>query len=100
MRIIRRSAIAVVVLVLVATGSLFLYSYRLRKSAEYTVRIAYELSEKKQSPTIAELRQLFGNGLRQLGCGAYSECSYEVVLSNRFLSTLRVVPYTELRSYF
>ena len=64
------------------------------------VRTAYELSDQKQIPTLAEIQERFGKGLKRLDACPPSECSYTVVLSNRVLAALHVVPYTEIESYF
>ncbi|HWY57048.1 MAG TPA: hypothetical protein VNZ03_21455 [Terriglobales bacterium] len=93
-------AIAVAAIGVLAFGSLFLYAHHVNKRAELMVRTAYELSEQKQIPTIADIRERFGKQLKQLdGCTA-SECGYVVVLSNRALAALPTIPFTELKSYF
>ncbi len=97
---IRRLTIAVAVVGLVAFGSLFFYVHLLNERAETMVRTAYELSDQKQIPTLAEIQERFGKGLKRLDACPPSECSYTVVLSNRVLAALHVVPYTEIESYF
>jgi len=97
---IGRLTIAVAAIGVVAFGSLFLYAHLVNERAKLMVRTVYELSEQKQTPTLADIRQRFGNQLKQLeGCGA-SECGYTVVLSNRALAALHTIPYTELKAYF
>jgi hypothetical protein len=64
------------------------------------VRTAYELSEQKQTPTLAQLRERYGNRLKQVDGCAGSNCAYTVTLSNRFLAALRLALYTEIKSYF
>jgi hypothetical protein len=63
------------------------------------VRTAYELSEEKQTPNVADIQEHFGNRLRLDECRA-SECAYRVVVSNQILAALRIVPYTEMESHF
>src|SRR5690348_7976134 len=97
---IRRLAIAVVVVTMSALGSLFLYAHFLNERAETMVRIAYELSDQKQIPTLADIQAHFGERLKRAdGCPS-SECTYTVVVSNRILAALHVVPYAEMESYF
>jgi len=76
-----------------------LYVHVLSSRAESMVRIAYELSEQAQPPTLGELRERYGDQLRINGC-AGADCAYTVTLSNRFLAALQLVPYTELQSHF
>lgn len=97
--VIRQLTIAVALSVLVALGSLFLYVRLLNERALAIVRTAYELSEEKQSPDVADIREHFGNRLRLDECRA-SECVYRVVVSNKILASLRIVPYTEMESHF
>jgi len=97
---IRRLTIALAAIGAVAFGSLFLYVHFLNERAKMMVQTAYELSDQKQIPTLADIREHFGNELKQLdGCTA-SECGYTVVLSNRVLAVLHIIPYTEMKSYF
>jgi hypothetical protein len=100
MSAIRRIAVSGVLLTLVVVVSLVIYSNRLERSAEKVIRISYELSQGKFRPTLEDLRQHFGTGLKQSAACTASGCGYEVTLSNRVLSELRLVPYTALRSSF
>ena len=97
---IRRPAITLAIVAVVAFGSLFLYAYLLNERAEAMMRTAYELSDERQIPTLAEIQERFGKRLKRLDGCPPSECSYTVVLSNRVLAALHVVPYTEIESYF
>lgn len=97
---IRRLTIAVAAFAIVSIGSLYLYERLLSVRAEFMLRTAYELSEQRQAPTLADIRERYGNRLKPRdGCTA-SDCGYTVVLSNRVLAALHAVPYTELESYF
>lgn len=96
---IRRLTVTVTLAALVACGSVFSYLRLLTKRAHFIVETAYELSVGKQTPSVADIRQRFGNSLQLDGCLG-SECSYTVTLSNRILAALHIVPYTELQSYF
>lgn len=76
-----------------------LYVHFLNGRAESMAQMAFELSQEPKPPTLAELQKLYGRSLTVSSC-AGSECSYTVTLSNRFLATFHVLPYTELKSYF
>jgi hypothetical protein len=91
-------AIAVALAAFIACGSVFWYLHLLTKRARFIAGTAYELAKAKQTPSVADIRQRFGSGLRDECVG--SECSYTVTVSNRVLAVLHVAPYTELESYF
>lgn len=76
------------------------YSQWLKHGTDKVVRVSYELSRRESPPTIEDLWHRFGTELRQSAACTTSGCGYEVVLSNRILSTLRLAPYTVLRSSF
>jgi hypothetical protein len=97
--VIRRLTVTVTLAALIACGSVFSYLRLLTKRAHFIVGTAYELSVGKQTPSVADIRQRFGNSLQLDGCLG-SECSYTVTLSNRILAAFHIVPYTELQSYF
>lgn len=90
--------VTVTLAALIACGLVFWYLHLLTKRARFIAGTAYELSQEKQTPTVADIRQRFGSGLLDECLG--SECSYTVTVSNRVLAALHIVPYTELRSYF
>jgi hypothetical protein len=83
---------------LMACGSVFWYLHLLTKRARFIAATAYELAHAKQTPTLTDIRQRFGNVPPDECVG--SECSYTVTVSNRLLALLHIVPYTELQSYF
>jgi hypothetical protein len=83
---------------LLVGGSAFWYLHLLTKRARFIAETAYELAQAKQTPTVTDIRQRFGNVLPDECVGA--ECSYTVTVSNRLLALLHIVPYTELQSYF
>ena len=90
---------AVIVVVAVLAG-FFLYAHRLRKRAEWLLSEAYELSNYKGPITAAVLNERFGNSLKASHDCKPAFCAYEVVVTNRLLARLWLVPYTELRSQF
>jgi hypothetical protein len=65
MTFIRRSAVFVIVLTLLAVCASGIHLYGVKCNANSVVRIAYELTLNSRPPTIRELRQRFGSALRQ-----------------------------------
>ena len=101
MRRIRSLLLLIAVAVCVASVSLYIYSRLLTKRAEALVQATYELSNHHSGPiTLAVLQSRFGGQLRPMEGCTPSQCSYDVFISNRGLASLRIVPYTELVSYF
>jgi hypothetical protein len=96
--VIRRLVVVVTLPALLVGGSAFWYLHLLTKRARFIAETAYELAQAKQTPTVTDIRQRFGNVLPDECVGA--ECSYTVTVSNRLLALLHIVPYTELQSYF
>jgi hypothetical protein len=96
---IHRLLIGTGIVAAIACGSLFSYARYLGSRAQFIVQTTYELSEGKQSPSVASIREHFGRSLQQDECSG-SECSYTVALSNRILAAFHIVPYTEMSSYF
>jgi hypothetical protein len=97
--VLRRSIITMMVAALIACGSVFSYLNHLAKRAGFIVGTAYELSEEKHTPTVADIRQRLGSRLHVDECVG-AECSFTITVSNRVLAALHIVPYTELQSYF
>ncbi len=100
MRKLRRTAALGVLLALLVVIALVIYSNRLKHRAENVVRISYELSQRESPPTLEDLKLRFGAQLRQSAACTPSGCGYEVRLSNRLLSELRLARPTALRSSF
>jgi hypothetical protein len=96
--VIRRSSIAIAVVVLIACGFLLWYRHVLDKRAQVILRAAFELSE-KQAPTLSDIHKYFGRELRVEECRP-SDCVYRVAVSNRLLAVLHLAPYTEMESHF
>ena len=95
----RRLILSVVAVLLAGLLFFGLCVHRLRSRAESIIHNAYELSEQSQPPTLGQLRDRYGDRLRLDGCADLA-CGYTVALSNRFLASLHLVPYTELQSHF
>ncbi len=97
---IRWSARLAVLVALLAVCAGGLYLYRVRRNADEVVRIAYDLSLSGRPPTIQDLRQRLGSALRQPDPCAPDGCGYDVLVSNRALAEMGLLPYSALRSYF
>jgi hypothetical protein len=98
-KLIQRLLLFAIVLAVLGGCIFCIYSYRLKRSADAVVRVAYELSQKGQTPTLQDVRQRFGSSLEQPDpCTAYG-CGYQIMLYNRVLAAVHL-PYTVLRSYF
>jgi hypothetical protein len=100
MRLIKRLAMGVVNIALLATTCFFIYLHSLKQKADQIVRSSYELSQQGYRPTLADLRQRFGAELKQSSpCTAWG-CGYEVIVSNRLLARLNLADYSVLDSSF
>jgi len=97
--VIQRLTLAAALVAVIVCGSVFSYSRFLSNRAQFIVRTTYELAEEKQPPTVANIRERFGNRLQLDECSG-PECAYTVALSNRVLAALHIIHYTEMRSYF
>jgi len=98
-KLIQRLLLFAIALAVLACCTLGIDSYRLRRSADAVVRVAYELSQKGQTPTLQEVRRRFGSALKQPDpCTAYG-CGYQIMLYNRVLAAVHL-PHSVLRSYF
>lgn len=100
MRLVQRLSVFVAVLAVLSVAAMCIYSYRLRRRADDLVRSAYEFSQKREPPTVEEVRQRFGNALEQPSPCTANGCGYQVLLSNRVLAVPRLTPYAVLRSSF
>ena len=96
----RRFTIGTIAVVLAGFLWLPLYVHFLRNRADFMLQTAYELSEQKQTPTVAQIRELYGTRLKQLDGCTGSDRGYEVTFSNRSLAALRPVPYAEMQTVF
>jgi len=97
---LRRSAVFAVVITLLAVCAGGIYLYRVKRKADGIVRIAYQLTLNGRPPTIQELRQRFGSALRQNDPCSPDGCDYDLLVSNRVLAAIGLIPYAALRSSF
>src|SRR5579863_774663 len=83
-----------------ATALFLGYGYCLRREAQSVVNDVTELvSAPDHDVAFAALRKKYGNRLQSVGCSA-RVCSYEAKVSNRVLSAVLRIPYTELNARF
>ena len=99
MKLMRRSLLFGLVTATLAGCIFGIYSYRLKRSADALVGLAYELSGKEQSRTLQNIRQRLGSELKQPDPCTADGCGYEVLLYDRVLAAVHL-PYTVFRSYF
>jgi hypothetical protein len=100
MRLIRRLSIAAVAAVLLSLIVVVVARYEIKRNADRIIRSSYELFQQPQRPTLDDMRQRFGDELKQTSPCKDSECGFEVVLSNRLLARLHVARLTVLESEF
>src|SRR5258706_10590220 len=85
---------------LIALCFIWVYSLELEHRANRLVRACYKFSARGKPPSLEEIRNIFGSDLQQLGPCSSDGCGYEVNVSNDLLHSLRLVPYTNLRTQF
>jgi len=88
-------------IVVLATAVFLTCGYYLRREARAVLNdVAALIAAPDHNAAFAALRQKYGDRLTPLaGCSA-DICSYQVTVSNRLLSALLRVPYTELNARF
>ena len=99
----RKARVAIIAAVCSLAAGLYIiwgYSVKLEHRANRLVRVCYEFSEPRKPPSLAEIRDVFGSNLQQLGQCTHEGCGYEMDVSNDLLHALHVVPYTNLRAQF
>ena len=100
MKKVRFVIIATVCCLMVGLCFIGAYSLHLEHRANRLVRVCYEFSERGKSPSLEEIRNVFGSDLQQLGPCSNDGCGYEANVSNGLLHALHLVPYTNLRTQF
>jgi hypothetical protein len=74
--------------------------YEVRRSAEPITRSSYELFQQEQRPRLDNVRQRFGEKLKQTNPCKDVGCGFEVVLSNRLLARVHLAQFATLKSTF
>jgi len=88
-------------IVVLATAAFLTYGYYLRREARAVLDDVLALtSAPDPDAAFAVLRQKYGDRLPAVGLCSANSCSYEMAVSNRLLSALLRVPYTELNTRF
>jgi hypothetical protein len=65
MRLIKRLAIAMVAVVLLSSSIVAIYLYEIRRNADRIIRYSYELFQQGQRPNLDDIRERFGDELKQ-----------------------------------
>ena len=92
--------VAAITTAVLATALFLGYGYSLRREAQSVVNdVSGLVSAPDHDVAFAALRQKYGNRLQSVGCSA-RVCSYEAKVSNRVLSAVLRIPYTELNARF
>jgi len=97
----KRVVLAVVIALIVLGAFLGISVYRLRRQATTLLNEFRELGTSTDpTASFARLKQKYTSQIRRLELCAPKECQYEMTFSNKALSRLRVVPYTEMNLIF
>ena len=99
MRLVRRSSIALVAVVLLSSIVVVIARYETRRKANRVIRSSYDLFQQGQRPTLDDIRLQFGDELRQTSPCKIS-CGFEAVVSNHLLARFNLAQFTTLRSTF
>jgi hypothetical protein len=104
MELPRRKSFLAIVFILVAllTFGLFGYCISIRGQANEILATAFRLTtSNNRAEDFFAIQHQYGRRLRLQGCNAQSQyCDYEIKVSNRLLSGLKLAPYTELTAWF
>jgi hypothetical protein len=100
MRFIKGLSLALVALVSLGSIVVVTGRYQLRRNADQIIRSSYELFQQEQTPSLDNVRQRFGDKLRQTSPCKDVGCGFEVMLSNRLLARFHLAQFTILKSTF
>jgi hypothetical protein len=100
----RWTSVPAVMLVL-AIASFLTFSYYLHWKAQSVIDdVSRVIAAPNHDVAFAALKEKYGDRLRSVGCWSprtgYEVCSYEVMVSNRAISRVLRIPYTELNARF
>jgi len=97
---IRRLSIALVAVVLLCSIIVFTARYELRRNADRIIRSSYELFQQERRPSLDNVRERFGEKLKQTSPCKDVGCGFEVVLSNGLLARFHLAQFATLKSTF
>ena len=100
MRFIKKLSIALVAVVLLSSIGVVAARYELRRNADQIIRSSYELFQQEETPSLDNVRERFGDKLKQTSPCKDVGCGFEVVLSNRLLARFHLAHFTTLKSTF
>ena len=100
MRLVKRLSIALVAVVLLSSIVVVTARYELRHNAARIIRSSYELFQQEQRSSLDDVRERFGDKLKQTSPCKEVGCGFEVVVSNRLLARFHLAQFTTLKSTF
>jgi hypothetical protein len=100
MRLVKRLSIALVAVVLLSSIVVVTARYELRHNAARIIRSSYELFQQEQRPSLDNVRERFGDKIKQTSPCKEVGCGFEVVVSNRLLARFHLAQFTTLKSTF
>jgi hypothetical protein len=97
----KRIVLAVVIALILLGGFVGISVYRIRGQATTLLNEFRELGTSTDpTASFTHLKQKYTSQIRRLEGCTHKECQYEMTFSNKALSRLRVVPYTEMNLIF
>jgi hypothetical protein len=101
MQLIKKLSIALVAVALLGSVvAVVTARYELTHNADRIIRGSYELFQQEQRPSLNNVRERFGDELKQTSPCKDFGCGFEVVLSNRLLARFHLAQFTTLKSTF
>jgi hypothetical protein len=100
MRLIKGLSIALVAVVLLSSIVVVTTRLRIKHNADQITRCSYELFQQEQRPSLDNVRERFGDELKQTSPCRDFGCGFEVVLSNHLLARFHLAQFTTLKSTF
>lgn len=100
MRLVKKVSIALVAVVILSSIGVMTARYELRHDAARIISSSYELFQQEQRPSLDNLRQRFGDKLKQTSPCKDVGCGFEVVLSNPLLARFHLAQFATLKSTF
>ena len=100
MVLIKRVSIALVAFVFLSSIFVVSARYELRHNADRIIHSSYELFQQEQRPRVSDVRERFGDKLKQTSPCKDFGCGFEIELSNRLLARVHLAQFTSLKSTF
>jgi len=100
MRLIKGLSIALVAVTLISSIVAVTARLRIKHDADRITRASYELFQQEQRPSLDNVRERFGDKLKQTSPCKDVGCGFEVVVSNRLLARFHLAQFATLKSMF